>query len=81
MPHLNVLKSLALALALAGCSSGSVLDSISASGETATSLNAFRAANGRKALASDGRLTALAGAHATDMADRKSTRLNSSHRT
>ena len=38
--------------------------------ETAATLNEFRSANGRTALRSDSRLTALARAHAEDMARR-----------
>ena len=54
---------------LAGCGS---LGSIVGSGDNATSLNAFRAANGRSSLRSDATLTGLARTHAEDMARRES---------
>ncbi len=57
-------------LALAGC--GSLGGLVGGAGDDATSLNGFRAANGRTPLASDGKLTALAQEHATDMARRNS---------
>ena len=72
MLRLNYLNVIVVVLALAGCSSGSILDSIGSTGEKATSLNSFRAANGRKPLVQDAHLTALAGTHAADMAKRNS---------
>jgi len=57
-----------LALALAGC--GSL--SITATPETATSLNGFRAAHGLSQLRTDGALAALASEHSADMARRDS---------
>ncbi len=63
---LSVLPVLPVLLVLAGCGSLSVLGTP----ETATSLNGFRAANGRSDLRSDAALTALASTHAGDMARR-----------
>ena len=62
IPHL--LKVLPVLLALAGC--GSLIGTP----ETATTLNGLRAANGLTPLRSDAALTAMAGAHAADMARR-----------
>ena len=62
----GVLTSLPVLLALAGC--GSFLGTP----ETATTLNGFRAANGRGELRSDVSLTAMASSHAADMARRGS---------
>ena len=53
-------------LALAGCGSLSVLGTP----ETATTLNGFRTANGLSELRLDPALTAMASAHAADMARR-----------
>ncbi len=79
----RVLGILALALTLPGCSSFSLSDipglgalasdtRVAGKGETAASLNEFRAAHGLKPLRSDSRLTAMAAAHAADMARRNS---------
>jgi uncharacterized protein YkwD len=69
MSGLRALKALPLLLAVAGCGS---IGSLTGTAETATSLNGFRAAHGRAALSSDGKLTAMAQAHAADMARRES---------
>jgi uncharacterized protein YkwD len=60
----SALKVLPVLLALGGC--GSFLGMP----ETATTLNGFRAANGRSELRSDAALTAMASSHAADMARR-----------
>ena len=60
---------LPLLLAVSGCGS---LSSIVGVGESATSLNSFRAANGLSQLSSDPGLTAMAQSHAADMARRES---------
>jgi uncharacterized protein YkwD len=57
-----------LAAAVAGC--GTL--SIPGTPETATSLNGFRASHGLSQLRTDAALTALAGEHAGDMAQRDS---------
>jgi uncharacterized protein YkwD len=57
--------SLPFLFLLSGCGS------IAGIGDTATSLNTFRAANGRSALRSDPGLTGLARQHAEDMARRE----------
>jgi uncharacterized protein YkwD len=64
----------AVLLALTGCSAPSLpsLGLISASGQSAASLNEFRVANGRSKLRTDAHLTSLASAHAADMARRNS---------
>lgn len=62
----RVVSCLLLAFSLPGCGS------IVGIGDTATSINAFRAANGRAALRSDAAMTGLARAHAEDMARRES---------
>lgn len=66
MKFFNTLSVLLAALTLAGCGSLSVLGTPA----TATTLNGFRAANGRTELRSDVVLTAMASAHAADMARR-----------
>ncbi len=58
-------------LALPGCS-GISLPGVAAKPETARTLNEFRIANGRTPLQTDANLTALAQAHAADMARRDS---------
>jgi uncharacterized protein YkwD len=60
----SVLRTLPLLLALAGCGT------FMGTPEAATTLNGFRAANGRAELRSDAALTAMANAHAADMARR-----------
>jgi uncharacterized protein YkwD len=57
-------KALPILLALAGC--GTFLGTA----ESATTLNGFRAANGRSQLRADMALTAMASSHAADMARR-----------
>jgi uncharacterized protein YkwD len=69
MSGLRVLKALPLVLAVAGCGS---IGSLTGTAETATSLNGFRTAHGRAPLSTDGKLTAMAQAHAADMARRES---------
>jgi uncharacterized protein YkwD len=64
MRKFAAIKALAGLLIIGGCSS---LDGV---GANATSLNAFRVANGRIPLHSDGSLAALAQSHASDMARR-----------
>lgn len=64
MKILSAMKALPVALALCGC--GTFLGTP----ETATSLNGFRSANGLSELRSDPALTAMASAHAADMARR-----------
>ena len=59
-----MLKCLTLLLTLNSC------EPVFSKPETATSLNAFRTANGLPVLRSDAHLTALARAHAEDMARR-----------
>lgn len=66
MTSTNALRALPLLLMLAGC--GTFLGTP----ETATTLNGFRAANGRSELRSDVALTAMASSHAADMARRDS---------
>ena len=65
----RLLVILPLLLAVSGCGS---LSSIVGVGESATSLNSFRAANGLSQLSSDPGLTAMAQSHAADMARRES---------
>ena len=65
---LPYIASALLAAAVAGCGSLSV----PGTPETATSLNGFRASHGLGQLRTDGTLTALASAHAADMARRDS---------
>ena len=60
----SALKALPVLLALAGC--GSLIGTP----ETATTLNGFRAANGRPSFARTRALTAMASSHAADMARR-----------
>lgn len=60
----GALKILPLLLAVSGCGSFPGVP------ESATTLNGFRAANGRSALRSDIALTAMASSHAADMARR-----------
>jgi uncharacterized protein YkwD len=60
----SLLKVLPVLLVLAGCGS------ITGIAESASTLNGFRASNGRTALQSDGGLTAMAQTHAADMARR-----------
>jgi len=64
----RILTFVAVLAALAGCGSLAVLGTP----ETATTLNGFRAANGRSDLRSDVALTAMAAGHAGDMARRDS---------
>lgn len=61
----TALKALPVLLALAGC--GSLIGTPETN---ATTLNEFRAANGRPALRLDGSLTSMASSHAADMARR-----------
>ena len=72
MTVLRTLAALSLLLALPAFSAIPGLGSIVGRSETASSINEFRAKNGRSALRSDGQLTALAQAHAADMARRNS---------
>jgi uncharacterized protein YkwD len=67
MKFLSIASTL-LAVALAGCGTLSP----SATPETATSLNGFRASHGLSQLRTDGTLVALASEHAADMARRDS---------
>lgn len=60
----SALKVLPVLLSFGGCGSFFGMP------ETATTLNGFRAANGRAELRSDAALTAMASSHAADMARR-----------
>jgi uncharacterized protein YkwD len=64
----RLIASALLAAVVAGC--GTL--SLPGTPETATSLNGFRASHGLGQLRTDGTLTALASAHAADMARRDS---------
>ena len=68
MKFLHIAGALLLALSLAAC--GSL--SMTATPETATSLNGFRASHGLGQLRTDETLAALASEHAADMARRDS---------
>ena len=68
MKFLHIAGALLLALTLSAC--GSL--SITATPETATSLNGFRASHGLSQLRIDGALAALAAEHSADMARRDS---------
>ena len=70
MKKAAIVECLALLLALSGCTSfgGGALGVT----ENASSINAFRASNGRTPLGADAHLEALARGHAGDMARRES---------